>query len=195
MKWMTRKGQKGFTLIELMIVVAIIGILAVLAIVGVSRYLRSAKEAEARNSIGTLQKNAAEALERDKMAGTWVAPGTVTASARGFCLSATNSGPVPAVAPPASKYTSAPTDWSPAVPDPASGFYCLKFEMGEPQYYSYTYKAVGPGTATGNTVDLIANGDLDGNGTTSKFDMQGQIVAAGGALVYAPAINEIAPDE
>lgn len=189
MKWKTRQHQHGFTLIELMIVVAIIGILAVLAIVGVTRYLRNAKEAEARNTIGTVSKNAAEALEREKMAGTWVAPGTSVASSRGFC---TTSNMVPPAVTPAGKYTSAAADWDQGKV-PTVGWFCLKFQMSEPQYYSYLYTATSTGTTDKDTIDIDAFGDLDGNTKTSRFRMEGQI--AGGQLKYAPTIDETDPDE
>ena len=67
-----RGKNKGFTLIELMVVVAIVGVLAVLAIVGVRRYLSHSKSAEARNSLGALGKAAYAAMyirERQATAG------------------------------------------------------------------------------------------------------------------------------
>ena len=49
------KGQKGFTLIELMIVVAIIGILAAIAIPNFVNYQRRAKTSEARTNLGAIR--------------------------------------------------------------------------------------------------------------------------------------------
>ncbi len=48
------KGQKGFTLIELMIVVAIIGILAAIAIPNFLAYQAKSKQSEAKVSLGAL---------------------------------------------------------------------------------------------------------------------------------------------
>ena len=190
------RGRRGFTLIELMIVVAIIGILAVLAIYGVSRYLKSAKTAEATNNIGAIQKNATEALTREKMSGAYQAPGKVTAIAYGFCGSEPGGKTVPAAVPAAQKYTSGAGDWqlgkSKVVGVADVGFYCLNFTVDQPQYYSYGYTTVGTGTTLGDQIDVIANGDLDGNAITSEFKMHGQIDVQNGAdsLVWSPKTLE-----
>ncbi|MFZ1504952.1 MAG: prepilin-type N-terminal cleavage/methylation domain-containing protein [Nitrospira sp.] len=48
------KGQKGFTLIELMIVVAIIGILAAIAIPNFLRYQAKSRQSEAKTNLGAI---------------------------------------------------------------------------------------------------------------------------------------------
>lgn len=55
MKMMKKQAQAGFTLIELMIVVAIIGILAAVAIPAYSDYTIKAKVANAMSSVGSLK--------------------------------------------------------------------------------------------------------------------------------------------
>ncbi len=64
------KNQKGFTLIELMIVVAIIGILAAIAIPNFMRYQARARQSEARINLGGIGTNA-EAWQAE--ASTYVA--------------------------------------------------------------------------------------------------------------------------
>jgi len=70
-----RKVQQGFTLIELMIVVAIIGILAAVAIPAYSDYTARAQAAEAFTILDGLKTPLVEANSQD---GTWAQPtGTV----------------------------------------------------------------------------------------------------------------------
>jgi type IV pilus assembly protein PilA len=76
---MTKKIQKGFTLIELMIVVAIIGILAAVAIPAYSDYTARAQAAEAFTMVDALRT---PTLEGFLQTGVWVLPPNATTSGR-----------------------------------------------------------------------------------------------------------------
>ena len=74
--------QRGFTLVELMIVVAIVGILALLATIGITKYLAHAKTAEARISLGQIGVDESAAYERESMPASVLPSGTSAQSSR-----------------------------------------------------------------------------------------------------------------
>lgn len=182
--------DRGFTLVELMIVVAIIGVLAVLAVYGVRKYLANAKTAEARNSLGQLAKDASMAVEREKGTTAVLAVGGVAPIVRSFCSTATNTIPSSNTLVSGQKYQSNKTEWNTG--DPATGWNCLKFSLEEPQYFMYSYSSANTDSNAGG-FSAQAFGDLNGDGLFSTFTVVG--AAYSGAVTISPNVQETNPEE
>ena len=148
-KWQAlRKGSKGFTLIELMIVVAIIAILAAIAIPQYKKFQLKAKTSEAKTNLGAIRTcEEAYAAEHDEyITAAYKPDATPTAAKRAWVTS--------------------------------DQFDSLGFKPAGDVRYSYGVAAGnqkgdlssasltnGTNTATDATIDItiIAKGDLDGD--------------------------------
>lgn len=163
-----RKKEEGFTLIELMIVVAIIGILAAIAIPAFINYIKRAKTSEAPAQLKSLFIGA-QAYYGAGMAARGVPAMGVVTTTRCVVLAGVSPN-----ADPGDQKTL--LDWAGA-PARAS-FESLNTLINEPVYYNYEIVANGAagmcGDATGMggaVYSFRANGDLDGDDLNSLFEL------------------------
>ncbi len=167
-KLLKKNREGGFTLIELMIVVAIIGILAAIAIPAFMNYIKRSKTTEAGIQLKAMFQGAATYYEQERGQRGVPAPGGGTVAVTRCMVNSAVTTNAPSSQKTVLDFATEPAD-----------FRTIGFAPADPLYYQY--QIVSTGTVAGACGDAStpgtqlyafqANGDLDGDGTPSLFEI------------------------
>jgi type IV pilus assembly protein PilA len=169
MNKLIKKAERGFTLIELMIVVAIIGILAAVAIPMFLDSMKSAKNSEAKVQLAKMRDTA-----KTRYATNATFPVFAAVATPGVDCCTQNIGGKKKCK------GNKPGDW-----DVAATWQQLDFQIDEDFYFQYDY------TGAAATFTANAVGDMDCDGTKITYTQTGAVVGGNPEL---PQMIEPAPN-
>jgi prepilin-type N-terminal cleavage/methylation domain-containing protein len=164
MKSSKRTADAGFTLIELMIVVAIIGILAAVAIPAFMDYMKKSKKTEASLQLNKIGKN--DKVYYISNASFVTTNGAAKPAGVSACAGV-------------NKHFAVDNTWA-----ADTGWLTLDFEIDEPNLFKYTY------SGGASTFTAFAQGDLDCDGTFVTYTLTGTSTSGNPAVSLSEPSTE-----